>query len=138
MGDAYPFVAPVCQFVTTVWHPNVSSQNGTICLDVLSSKAWSPALTIKGVLLSLLALLQSPAPDDPQDAEVAQMLLRSPHEFRQTAAFWTEMYACTVTDEQVAHVKSMPATNKSHELKIRLLMHMHDGDIARVVAALKT
>lgn len=43
----------------------MSSQNGAICLDILKEQ-WSPALTIKTVLLSLQALLSSPEPDDPQ------------------------------------------------------------------------
>jgi ubiquitin-conjugating enzyme (huntingtin interacting protein 2) len=33
--DCYPFKPPVVKFVTRVWHPNVSSVTGTICLDVL-------------------------------------------------------------------------------------------------------
>ena len=48
-----------------VWHPNVSSANGAICLDILKD-AWSPALTLKTVLLSIQALLTSPEPSDPQ------------------------------------------------------------------------
>ena len=46
-------------------HPNISSQTGAICLDILKDE-WSPALTLKTALLSLQALLASPAPDDPQ------------------------------------------------------------------------
>jgi ubiquitin-protein ligase len=46
-------------------HPNVSSANGAICLDILKDQ-WSPALTLKTALLSLQALLASPVPDDPQ------------------------------------------------------------------------
>jgi ubiquitin-protein ligase len=46
-------------------HPNISSANGAICLDVLKDQ-WSPALTLKTALLSLQALLSSPQPDDPQ------------------------------------------------------------------------
>jgi len=46
-------------------HPNVSSQNGAICLDILKDQ-WSPALTLKTALLSIQALLSSPEPDDPQ------------------------------------------------------------------------
>lgn len=48
-----------------VWHPNISSANGAICLDILKDQ-WSPALTLKTALLSLQALLSSPQPDDPQ------------------------------------------------------------------------
>jgi hypothetical protein len=54
-------------------HPNVSSQNGAICLDILKDQ-WSPALTLKTALLSLQALLSTPEPDDPQDAVVAQQV----------------------------------------------------------------
>jgi ubiquitin-conjugating enzyme (huntingtin interacting protein 2) len=70
---AYPFEPPKMQFTTKVWHPNVSSQNGAICLDILKDQ-WSPALTLKTALLSLQALLSMPAPDDPQDAVVAQQV----------------------------------------------------------------
>ena len=38
-------------------------------MDILKDQ-WSPALTIKTALLSLQALLCSPEPDDPQDAQV--------------------------------------------------------------------
>ncbi len=30
-GD-YPFVPPKMRFITKIWHPNVSSQTGAICL----------------------------------------------------------------------------------------------------------
>jgi ubiquitin-conjugating enzyme (huntingtin interacting protein 2) len=66
------------KFDTRIWHPNISSQTGAICLDILKNE-WSPALSIRTALLSLQALLCSPEPgilpfiipDDPQDAVVA-------------------------------------------------------------------
>ncbi|KAJ6110000.1 hypothetical protein N7486_002235 [Penicillium sp. IBT 16267x] len=88
----YPFRPPVMKFETKVWHPNVSSQTGAICLDTLSS-AWSPVLTIKSALLSLQSLLSTPEPKDPQDAEVANMLLRTPKEFERVARQWARIYA---------------------------------------------
>ncbi|KAJ5926977.1 hypothetical protein N7516_008750 [Penicillium verrucosum] len=88
----YPFRPPTMKFETKVWHPNVSSQTGAICLDTLSS-AWSPVLTIKSALLSLQSLLSTPEPKDPQDAEVANMLLKSPKEFERVAREWAVVYA---------------------------------------------
>ena len=63
----YPFKPPQMKFITKIWHPNVSSQTGAICLDTLGTQ-WSPVLTVKSALISLQSLLSSPEPKDPQDA----------------------------------------------------------------------
>ena len=88
----YPFEPPKMKFETRMWHPNVSSQTGAICLDILKDK-WSPALTVKTALVSLQALLSAPEPDDPQDAEVANMYKSDRQKFDRTAAEWTATYA---------------------------------------------
>ncbi|KAK9090042.1 hypothetical protein Sjap_023219 [Stephania japonica] len=80
LPDGYPFEPPKMQFKTKVWHPNISSQNGAICLDILKDQ-WSPALTLKTALVSLQALLSAPEPDDPQDAVVAQQVSLNPPNF---------------------------------------------------------
>ncbi|KAF2841734.1 putative ubiquitin conjugating enzyme [Patellaria atrata CBS 101060] len=90
--NEYPFRPPVMKFQTKIWHPNVSSQTGAICLDTLSS-AWSPVLTLKSALISLQSLLSSPEPKDPQDAEVAGMLIKNPAEFDHKARSWAVKYA---------------------------------------------
>ena len=108
----YPFVPPKMKFDTQIWHPNISSQSGAICLDILKDQ-WSPALTIKTAMLSLQALLCTPEPNDPQDAEVANMYKTNQEEFQQTARFWTEMYAqvkeegASAQDAAVARVCGM-------------------------------
>lgn len=105
--DQYPFEPPRMKFITKIWHPNISSQTGAICLDILKDQ-WSPALTIKTALLSLQALLCSPEPDDPQDAQVAQMYLDDIAEFDKTAKFWTKSYATkTSKDDAVKRVCEM-------------------------------
>lgn len=92
LEDQYPFVPPKMKFITRVWHPNVSSASGAICLDILKDQ-WSPALTLKTALLSLQALLSSPQPDDPQDAVVAKQYLSDRATFDKTARYWTEAFA---------------------------------------------
>ncbi|KAI5070354.1 hypothetical protein GOP47_0014697 [Adiantum capillus-veneris] len=92
LPSAYPFEPPKMQFITRVWHPNISSQNGAICLDILKDQ-WSPALTLKTALLSLQALLSTPEPGDPQDAVVAEQYLKHYSTYVSTARYWTETFA---------------------------------------------
>nr|AFK44991.1 unknown [Lotus japonicus] len=92
LPDGYPFEPPKMRFTTKVWHPNISSQSGAICLDILKDQ-WSPALTLKTALLSVQALLSAPQPDDPQDAVVAQQYLKDYQTFVNTARYWTESFA---------------------------------------------
>jgi len=90
--SGYPFEPPKMKYDTKVWHPNVSSQTGAICLDILKNE-WSPALTIRTALISLQALLAAPEPDDPQDAQVANQLKNTPDLFYKTAKEWTQQHA---------------------------------------------
>ncbi|THU80778.1 hypothetical protein K435DRAFT_756570 [Dendrothele bispora CBS 962.96] len=90
--DAYPFQPVKMKFITKVYHPNISSASGAICLDILKD-AWSPVLTLKSTLISLQSLLCSPEPNDPQDAEVAKHYTTSKASFDETAAYWTQIYA---------------------------------------------
>merc|ERR1712118_547636 len=102
----YPYNPPKMKFDTKIWHPNISSQSGAICLDVLG-KEWSPALTIRTVLLSIQALLATPEPDDPQDAMVAEIYKADRAAFDGTAKEWTRIFAHTreeSPEEKVAKV----------------------------------
>ncbi|CUM64512.1 uncharacterized protein PRCAT00002117001 [Priceomyces carsonii] len=90
--NEYPFKPPQMKFATKIYHPNISSVTGAICLDILKD-AWTPILTLKNSLISLQSLLQSPEPNDPQDAEVAKHYLSNKKGFEETAAHWTKIYA---------------------------------------------
>ena len=71
-------------------------------MDVLG-KEWSPALSIRTALLSIQALLSAAEPDDPQDAEVANMYKTNREEFVRVAKYWTESYASPNSTEQNAN-----------------------------------
>lgn len=107
LTSQYPFEPPKMKFTTKVWHPNVSSANGAICIDILKDQ-WTPALTLKTALLSLQSLLASPEPSDPQDAIVARQYLDDYELFKKTAKQWTETYAKVKTiDDKVAQIVEM-------------------------------
>ena len=87
----YPFKPPRVQFITKVYHPNVSSA-GHISIDILSHK-WSPALTIPKAILSVCSLLADPNPYDPLAPEVANLYKTDITKFNTTAAEWTRRFA---------------------------------------------
>ena len=62
-------------------------------------------------MLSLQALLCSPEPNDPQDAQVAKMYLENKPEFDRTAKLWVEQYATPKSenskDEAIGRVCEM-------------------------------
>ncbi|OII71652.1 Ubc1p like ubiquitin-conjugating enzyme [Cryptosporidium ubiquitum] len=95
----YPYEPPKVKFITKIWHPNISSQTGAICLDILKD-AWSPALTLRTVMLSIQALLSSPEPNDPQDALVASLYKNDYSKYIETAKNWTQMYAKPTSKEE--------------------------------------
>jgi len=105
--EQHPFQAAKMKFITKVYHPNVSSDSGAICVDILKN-TWSPVLTLKTTLISLQSLLCSPEPNDPQDAEVAKHFMTSKTSFNDTARYWTQIYAGGDKKEKTAQISVDP------------------------------
>jgi ubiquitin-conjugating enzyme (huntingtin interacting protein 2) len=112
--EEYPFKPPKMKFDTKIWHPNISSVTGAICLDILKNE-WTPALTIRTALISLQALMCNPVPDDPQDAQVASQYKSNIKAFNETAKLWTEEYANPqkLTNKKLKNLMDMGFDEKS-------------------------
>jgi ubiquitin-conjugating enzyme (huntingtin interacting protein 2) len=119
--DTYPFNPPKVRFVTRIWHPNISSVTGAICLDILKDQ-WAAAMTLRTVLLSIQALLASAEPDDPQDAVVANQYKNHFQVYKKTARHWTNVFAGSSTaaeseyDNKVKQLVDMGFDNVSEKI----------------------
>ncbi|XP_038055586.1 ubiquitin-conjugating enzyme E2 K-like [Patiria miniata] len=134
--ETYPFNPPQVSFTTKIWHPNISSVTGAICLDILKDQ-WAAAMTLRTVLLSVQALLSLPEPDDPQDAVVAQQYKENQDAYRRTARHWACAYAGAKSssrelDEKVERITEMGF----NESDARDALSSTDWDVGRAVEKL--
>ncbi|PQE32186.1 ubiquitin-conjugating enzyme protein [Rutstroemia sp. NJR-2017a WRK4] len=90
----YPFKPPVVNFVTRIYHPNVTfDEKGSICVDVLKQDNWKPSHKVSAILGAIRNLLAVPNPDDPLENAIAEKFKTSREEYDKEAAATTRKYA---------------------------------------------
>ena len=99
----YPFKPPQVKMITKCYHPNIRDTH--ICVDILQS-AWSPALGVTQILLSLSSLLSDPNPSSPLNAEAAQLFVKNRKAYDATVRDWVQKHA---SGPKTAASKSSPA-----------------------------
>lgn len=93
--DNYPFSPPSIKFITKIYHPNIDD-NGRICLDLIKMPpkgSWKPTIGLEGLLIAIRMLLQSPNPDDPLMADIAEEFVNDRMEYERKAQECTKKHA---------------------------------------------
>jgi len=93
----YPFKPPQMQFITPIFHPNISA-SGEICLDILHSQ-WSPVLSIRSLLISLCSLLADPNPEHGLNKDALKFYRTNKEKYEETAKEWTQRDAIEKKDK---------------------------------------
>jgi ubiquitin-conjugating enzyme E2 D/E len=68
----YPFKAPKVKFVTRIYHPNIKTDTGEICADVITN-SWAPTVNLRAVLGTIKTLLEEPNTESPLEPEIAEL-----------------------------------------------------------------
>lgn len=78
-------------------------------------------------LISLRMLLESPNPKDPQDAEVAKMMMERPGEFAAKAHEWAVKYAGAPRRTNLTHNYQASAAPVAKDDPSRYVRRLHSG-----------
>ena len=80
----YPMSPPTVHFITPICHPNIERVGGKVSLDICQDK-WSPALTLRTMVLSVCSLLADPNFDQPVEPDLAKLFREDPAKYEQQA-----------------------------------------------------
>lgn len=93
LPDSYPYKSPSIGFVNKIFHPNIDSASGSICLDVINS-TWSPLYDLINIVEWMIpGLLKEPNGSDPLNNEAATLQLKNPKLYEEKIQEYIENYA---------------------------------------------
>jgi len=88
----YPAQAPYIRFETPIFHPNISSRNGEVCIDILK-ESWTPALTLAVVLRAIETVLSDPNALSPLNIEASNLYKTDKIGYHSLAKYLTNEHA---------------------------------------------
>ncbi|KAF0516290.1 ubiquitin-conjugating enzyme e2 s [Gigaspora margarita] len=90
-GTDFPTVPPKCNFITKIFHPNVS-KTGEVCVDTLK-RDWNKDYGIEHILLTIKCLLIVPNPESALNDDAGKLLLDSYEDYAKRAQMMTSIHA---------------------------------------------
>ena len=79
----YPINAPYVHFVSNIFHVNISSNGGSICLDILKDKTkWSPLNSFDTIVQNILLLFNEPNNGSPYNGEASRVWVECEKAFK--------------------------------------------------------
>lgn len=88
----YPFKPPEIKFLTKLYHPNVKTDTGEICSDLIGEN-WGPTLNVRHCAGVLYSALENPDGEHALEGDIAQLMREKPAEFERRAREWTREHA---------------------------------------------
>jgi len=81
----YPFKAPKITVLSNSYHPNINTNTGEICDNLLTGEGWSPTINVRKICARLRRFLCVPDPDHPLESAIAQTLVEKPTDYAEKA-----------------------------------------------------
>lgn len=93
LPDLYPLSPPKVKFLTKMYHPNITTLTGYICVSILEKDNWVPSMTIYSTVLSIKSLLLDPNPHSPLESEIAKLYLTNVDKYYENVKKYVLLYA---------------------------------------------
>ena len=89
----YPNSPPEVKFETKIFHPNISEDNGSVCIEILKSKYWNTSKRIIDILLAVYYLLINPNPNSPLNSLAADLYKNNKSQYLNKCNEYVRKYA---------------------------------------------
>ena len=88
----YPAAPPKFFFITKIFHPNISEDDGSVSIDILM-RNWCPGLQIQSIILSVQSLMSTSNEEDFINEEAAKLLKKNIAKYEKTVKKYTSLFA---------------------------------------------